>query len=194
MIRHVAYAKAVLAGMAGAAVWEAVARLLILFEVPFFRIVDNLGAVALPHGRAGASWLVGMLLHVVVGAIWAAFYAYFFCSILPLRPALQGFLFAFVPMPLAICIMRPQLELMQQFAQPGDMPASGLFGLSGGLYLPLTFAVGHLGHGAGRALYAPCWLSCETASETERHKATCSTLSPVRRRVRGRSVLVRDGN
>src|SRR5215207_8652615 len=52
--------------------------------------------------------------------------------------------FAFVPMPLAICIMRPQLELMDRLAQAGDLPASGLLGLCGGPFVPLAIAAGHL--------------------------------------------------
>ena len=87
MIRHIAYGKAILAGVAGAVAWEIVARILIAIGVPFFSIVDTLGAVALPNGSALASWSVGMLLHLLVGAIWAVFYAYFFFSALPLRPA-----------------------------------------------------------------------------------------------------------
>ncbi len=144
MIRHIAYGKAVLAGVSGAVAWEIVAKILIAIGVPFFSIVDTLGAVALPNGSAWASWSIGLLLHLIVGAIWAVFYAYFFWSVLPLRPALQGMVFAFVPMPLAICIMRPQLELMHQLTRAGDLPASGLFGLGGGFYLPLTVVAGHL--------------------------------------------------
>jgi beta-glucosidase/6-phospho-beta-glucosidase/beta-galactosidase len=168
MIRHIAYGKAILAGVSGAVAWEIVARILIGLGVPFFSIVDTLGAVALPNGSALVSWSVGMLLHLLVGAIWAVFYAYFFWSVLPLRPALQGMVFAFVPMPLAICIMRPQLELMHPLTQAGDLPASGLFGLSGGLYLPLTVAAGHLiwgtvlgalyTHPVGYAAKRPPWL------------------------------------
>jgi beta-glucosidase/6-phospho-beta-glucosidase/beta-galactosidase len=168
MIRHIAYGKAILAGVSGAVAWEIVARILIGLGVPFFSIVDTLGAVVLPNGSALASWSVGMLLHLLVGAIWAIFYAYFFWSVLPLRPALQGMVFAFVPMPLAICIMRPQLELMHPLTQAGDLPASGLFGLSGGLYLPLTVAAGHLiwgtvlgalyTHPVGYAAKRPPWL------------------------------------
>jgi hypothetical protein len=107
MIRSVAYWKAILAGMAGAAAWEVVARLLIWAGVPFFDIVGTLGTLALPRASAWASWIVGMVLHLLVGAIWAVFYAYFFWSVLALRPALQGMVFAFVPMPLAIFIMHP---------------------------------------------------------------------------------------
>jgi hypothetical protein len=64
MIRHVAYGKAVLGGIAGAAVWEVLAHSLILFGVPFFSIVDTPGAVALPSGSALAARLVGMLPHL----------------------------------------------------------------------------------------------------------------------------------
>jgi beta-glucosidase/6-phospho-beta-glucosidase/beta-galactosidase len=72
------------------------------------------------------------------------FYAYFFWSVLPLRPALQGLMFAFVPMLLAIFIMHPQLDLMHPLVQSGQMSASGLFGLRGGVHEPLSIAAGHL--------------------------------------------------
>src|ERR671912_19839 len=130
MIRHIAYGKAILAG------------------VPFFSIVDTLAAVALPNGSPWASWSAGMLLHLLVGAIWAVFYAYFFWSVLPLRPVLQGLAFAFVPMPLAIFIMHPQLELMHPLVQAGQVPDSELFGLGGGWHEPLSIVLGHLIWGA----------------------------------------------
>src|SRR5919107_1196467 len=148
MIRRIAYGKAILAGMSGAIAWEAIARLLIWVDVPFFDIVGTLGTVALPHASAWASWIVGMLLHLLVGAIWAVFYAYFFWSVLPLRPALQGLVFAFMPMPLAIFIMHPQFDLMHPYVQSGQLSSSGLFGLSGGAHEPLSIAAGHLIWGA----------------------------------------------
>jgi hypothetical protein len=85
-----------------------------------------------------------MAVHLLVGAIWAVFYAYFFWSVLPLRPVLQGLVFAFVPMPLAILIMHPQFDLMHPLVESGHMPSSGLFGLSGGAHEPLSIAIGHL--------------------------------------------------
>jgi len=88
MIRYVAFWKAILAGVAGAIAWELAARPLILSGVPFVDIVGALGAVALSHADIQASWAAGMLLHLLVGAIWAVFYAYFFWSVLPLRPVL----------------------------------------------------------------------------------------------------------
>src|SRR5215218_5113899 len=148
MIRYVAYRKAVVAGIAGAVAWEAVARPLILAGVPFVDIVGTLGGVALPHASVWASWTVGMMLHLIVGAIWAVFYAYFFWSVLPLRPVLQGLVFAFVPMPLAIFVMHPQLELMHPLIQAGPLPFSGMFGLPGGWHEPLSIGAGHLIWGA----------------------------------------------
>jgi hypothetical protein len=144
MIRSVAYTKAVLAGMAGAITWEIVARLLIWAGVPFFDLVMTLGTLVLPHAPAWEAWLAGMAVHLLVGAIWAVFYAYFFWSVLPLRPALQGLVFAFVPMPLAIFIMHPQFDLMHPLVQSGEMSSFGLFGLGGGAHEPLSIAVGHL--------------------------------------------------
>jgi beta-glucosidase/6-phospho-beta-glucosidase/beta-galactosidase len=144
MIRSVAYSKAVLAGMAGAIAWEVVARLLIWAGVPFFDLVMTLGTLVLPNATPWASWLAGMSVHLLVGSIWAVFYAYFFWSILPLRPVLQGLVFAFVPMPLAILIMHPQFDLMHPLVQSGELPSSGLFGLGGGMHEPLSIAAGHL--------------------------------------------------
>jgi beta-glucosidase/6-phospho-beta-glucosidase/beta-galactosidase len=148
MIRSVAYAKAVLAGMAGAIAWEIVARMLIWSGVPFLDLVMTLGTLMLPHAPPWKAWLAGMLLHLSVGAIWGVFYAYFFWSVLPLRPVLQGLVFAFVPMPLAIFIMHPQFDLMHPLVQGGAMSSSGPFGLSGGVEEPLSIAAGHLVWGA----------------------------------------------
>jgi beta-glucosidase/6-phospho-beta-glucosidase/beta-galactosidase len=148
MIRSVAYTKAVLAGMAGAVAWEVVARLLIWAGLPVFDIVGTLGTLALPHASPWVSWTIGMLLHLLVGAIWAVFYAYFFWSVLPLRPVFQGLAFAFVPMPLAIFIMHPQFDLMHPLVQSGQLPSSGPFGLSSGAHEPLSIAAGHLIWGA----------------------------------------------
>lgn len=144
MIRSVAYSKAVFAGMAGAIAWEIVARLLIRTGVPFFDLVMTLGTLILPHAPAWEAWLAGMLLHLLVGAIWAVFYAYFFWSVLPVRPALQGLVFAFVPMPLAIVIMHPQFDLMHPLVHGGHMSSAGLFAFSGGVHEPLSIAAGHL--------------------------------------------------
>jgi beta-glucosidase/6-phospho-beta-glucosidase/beta-galactosidase len=144
MIRSVAFGKAVLAGMAGAVAWEIIARALIWVGIPFFDIVGTLGTVLLPHANPSVSWAAGLLLHLIIGAIWSVFYAYFFWSVLPLRPTFQGLVFGFVPMPLAIFVMRPQLDLMNPLIQAGPLPSSGLFGVSGGLHEPISIALSHL--------------------------------------------------
>ena len=105
-----------------------------------------------------------MLLHLLVGAIWAVFYAYFFWSVLPLRPALQGLVFAFVPMPLAIFIMHPQFDLMHPLVQSGEMSSSGLFGLGrrGARAALHRSRPPDLGHRAGPALHPACRLCRRT--------------------------------
>jgi beta-glucosidase/6-phospho-beta-glucosidase/beta-galactosidase len=112
MIRVVSMRKAVIAGMAGAAAWEVVFRALEIGGAPLFDIVGSLGTLAFPNGPAPASWIVGMALHLVVGALWAVFYAYFFWARFDWPPALQGFAFSFLPALLAIGIAGPQLATM----------------------------------------------------------------------------------
>lgn len=108
-----------------------------------------LGTVILPPGaEIWQWWFGGVAVHLLVGALWASFYAYFFWALLPLRPAAQGLLFSFIPIPLAIFAMRPQLELMNPLVQEGLLPFSGLFGLDAGWAAPLSVAAGHLVWGA----------------------------------------------
>lgn len=108
MIRIISLRKAVLAGMAGAVAWELALRLLGLVD-----IVHGLGQLAFPGGAALLWWPAGMALHMLVGVIWAIFYAYFAWSMLPLRPVLQGLVFALVPTVLAGAVVYPQLAVMQ---------------------------------------------------------------------------------
>ncbi|HEY1231227.1 MAG TPA: hypothetical protein VGF26_28325, partial [Ramlibacter sp.] len=139
-----AFRKAVLAGMAGAAAWELAARALILSGVPFVDLVHLLGTVVLPNAGAAGWWTVGLLLHLAVGALWAVFYAYMFWSVLPRPPVVQGLVFSILPMLLAIFAMRPQLELMNPLVVQGLLPFSGRFGTEGGWAGPLSVAIGHL--------------------------------------------------
>lgn len=148
MMRRVDYRKAVLAGMAGAAAWELAARALILAGMPFPDIVRLLGTLVLPDASAQLWWATGLVLHLVVGALWAVFYAYMFWSVLRLPPVLQGLVFAMLPMLLAIFAMRPQLELMNPLVQQGVLPYSGRFGTDAGWLGPLGIAIGHLIWGA----------------------------------------------
>src|SRR3954451_24061539 len=112
MIRVVSMRKAVVAGMAGAAIWELVLRALESGGAPLFDIVRVLGTLAFPDGPALAWWSVGMALHLVVGALWAIFYAYFFWARFDWPPAVQGLAFSLLPAVLAIGIAGPQLAMM----------------------------------------------------------------------------------
>src|SRR5687768_14827779 len=112
MIRRVAFAKAILAGVAGAAAWEGLARLLLLAGLPLFDLVRVLGTLVLGQAGVWQWWPIGILLHLSVGAIWAIFYAYFFWSTLDWRPLWQGVVFSFGPAILAGFIMVPQMSFM----------------------------------------------------------------------------------
>ena len=112
MLRVVAFRKAILAGIAGALVWEAALRLLALAGVPTFDIVRELGTLAFPNGSAAEWWPAGIAAHALVGAAWALFYAYFFWARFEWPPALQGLAFAALPATLATLVVYPQLQLM----------------------------------------------------------------------------------
>ena len=112
MLRVVDFPKAILAGAAGALIWDVAVRVAALLGLPAFDLVRELGTLAFPHGSAVEWWPLGVAAHAGVGAGWALFYAYFFWSRLRWPPALQGLAFAALPAFLAIFIMVPQLELM----------------------------------------------------------------------------------
>lgn len=112
MIRVISLRKAILAGAAGAIAWEIVLRLLALAGLPLVDIVHGLGLIALPAAAETWWWPAGMALHLLVGVIWAVFYAYFAWSTLPLRPVLQGLVFAVVPLGLALAVVYPQVAVM----------------------------------------------------------------------------------
>ena len=122
MIRVVSFPKAVGAGALAALAWELVIRTLALLGLPLFDVVRGLGTLAFPSGPALAWWSVGLLIHVMVGALWAIFYAYFFWTWLNAKPAVQGLAFAVVPALLAAIIVYPQLQLMHSGAQTATVP------------------------------------------------------------------------
>src|SRR5256885_2678925 len=116
MLRVVAFRKAILAGAAGALVWEAAIRALAIAGVPVFDLVRELGTLPFPRGTGWEWWPVGLAAHAVVGAAWALFYAYFFWARFRWPPPLQGLAFAALPALLAIVIVVPQLQLMHLHA------------------------------------------------------------------------------
>lgn len=145
MIRRVAFKKAVTAGIAGAGAWEVVVRLLGWLGLPVFDLVRVLGTMI--WGSAAPSWKwwpVGMAMHLMVGSIWAIFYAYFFWSFFDLPPIFQGIVFAIVPAILAGFIMVPQMDLMLD----GQMPQFKTFAIRIGVWGPISILVGHAIYGA----------------------------------------------
>ena len=123
MIRKVAYRKAIAAGALGAAAWEIVVRALIAAGLPMFDLVHALGTLLLGAGPQGWQWwTVGMLMHALVGAIWAVFYAYFFWSLFERPPIVQGMVFSLLPTLLAGLIMVPQMDLMNERVLSGAAP------------------------------------------------------------------------
>lgn len=145
MIRRVAFKKAVFAGACGALAWELVVRALLFTGLPLFDLVKTLGMLAFGPGSPAVYWWpAGLATHLVVGAIWAIFYAYFFWSTLSVRPALQGMVFSLLPALLAGLIMIPQMDIMID----GQMPGFGIFAHSLGWLGTASVIVGHLIYGA----------------------------------------------
>jgi hypothetical protein len=145
MIRRVAFEKAVTAGIAGAGAWEVVVRVFAWLGFPVFDLVRVLGTMI--WGPAAPSWKwwpVGMAMHLMVGTIWAIFYAYFFWSFFDLSPTLQGMVFAILPAMLAGFIMVPQMDLMLD----GQMPRFRTFAIDIGVWGPLSIIIGHAVYGA----------------------------------------------
>jgi beta-glucosidase/6-phospho-beta-glucosidase/beta-galactosidase len=147
MIRIVSFPKALAAGALGALAWEAVLRLLLLAGLPVADLVRLLGRLLAPHGPAWVWWAAGLSLHLVVGMLWAVFYAYIFWSLFVWRPVVQGLVFALLPLALAELIMYPQLKLMQAGGAVAHANALTLLATVGwgeraGLVL------GHLAYGA----------------------------------------------
>jgi beta-glucosidase/6-phospho-beta-glucosidase/beta-galactosidase len=112
MIRVVALRKAIVAGLCGAAVIEAVSLAAAKVGLPAIDLVSELSSTEfhrLPLIADGAA----LLGHLAIGVCWAVFYAFFFWGRFHLRPVLQGLLFAILPATLAILVVYPELALMR---------------------------------------------------------------------------------
>jgi hypothetical protein len=147
VIRRVAFRKAIAAGVIGALAWEGVIRVLVLLGLPLFDLVRFLGTMALPRSSAWVWWPTGLALHVLVGAVWAIFYAYFFWSTFEWPPPIQGLAFSVIPIVLAGVVMLPQLGWMHPLVLTGEIPSPGLFGLGYGWGGPASSILGHAVYG-----------------------------------------------
>jgi beta-glucosidase/6-phospho-beta-glucosidase/beta-galactosidase len=116
LLRVVSFRKAILAGAAGALIWEIALRALALLGIPTFDIVRELGTLAAPQSDPAIWWPAGVAAHAAVGAAWAIFYAYFFWARFDWAPPLQGLAFAVLPAVLAAFVVDPQLQLMHLHA------------------------------------------------------------------------------
>jgi beta-glucosidase/6-phospho-beta-glucosidase/beta-galactosidase len=184
MIRVISMRKAVLAGVAGAVVWEVTFRLLRAVGFPLFDIVRQLGTLAFPEDQVPAWWIVGMAAHAAVGAIWAVFYAYFFWHRLKLPNVAQGMVFALLPAILALLIATPQLGLMHRGGDIAQLdPAATLRALQTGDLVGLF--LGHLIYGAvlGSLYSRPVGYPSE---REPRRKPRARTPSPADRSRRGK--------
>jgi hypothetical protein len=148
MIRSVAFGKAVLAGALGAFAWEAAARPLIWLGAPIFDLVRVLGTMVVGgKTEAWQWWVVGIVMHGLVGAIWAIFYAYFFWSMFDFPPFLQGMFFSLLPALLAGSVMIPQMDFMHALVQDGSMQKLSFFAIGIGWLGPLSVVFGHFVYG-----------------------------------------------
>jgi hypothetical protein len=148
MIRTVAFKKAIVAGTIGAFAWEASVRPLIWLGTPMFDLVRVLGTMVVSgETDAWQWWIVGMVMHALVGAIWAIFYAYFFWSMFDFPPFLQGMFFSLLPALLAGSVMIPQMDFMHALVQDGSMQKLSFFAIGIGWLGPLTVVFGHFIYG-----------------------------------------------
>ena len=179
MLRVVAFRKAILAGAAGALVWEAAVRALALAGLPVFDLVRALGTIVFPHGSAAQWWPAGAAAHIAVGGAWALFYAYFVWARFRWPPALQGLAFAALPALLAIFVMVPQLQLAHLRQEVVQLDwQSVLVGLEPSVLA--TLVVGHALFGltvgamyrkpGGYSVSAPPELRCAARRHTRKSK------------------------
>jgi beta-glucosidase/6-phospho-beta-glucosidase/beta-galactosidase len=162
MIRVVDLKKAVIAGLCGAVVIEAVSFVTVQAGLPTMDLVSELSGAQF-HGLPMLATGAALLAHLAIGVCWAVFYAFFFWGRFPFRPAIQGLVFAVLPATLAILVVYPELALMRGSEQMVRLtfgsffapltPATvgsllvghALFGLTiGAIYRrPVGYAIGH---------------------------------------------------
>jgi hypothetical protein len=151
MTRRISYGKAIGAGAIGSLIWGLLIHLMAICGFPVFDFLRALGSFVLPQGPEWAWFLIGMLLHMGVGSIWAIFYAFFFWSDFPWPPIAQGVIFAMLPALIAGVIMVPQLDAMNPVLQHEHLHYLGrnvgIFARHLGLWGPGGLLLGHVVYG-----------------------------------------------
>jgi beta-glucosidase/6-phospho-beta-glucosidase/beta-galactosidase len=112
MMRVVAFPKAAIAGLAGAAVMEGYSLLGSKVGLSSIDFVQQLSSSAFVNSPVLAN-AIAIAVHLSIGVCWAVFYAFFFWGRTRLRPILQGLAFAIIPASLAILVVYPELALMR---------------------------------------------------------------------------------
>ena len=115
MIRVVAFKKAAIAGLCGAAAMQLYGFAGSRLGLSTVDFVEQLNRLAFGGPRILA-YLVAALIHLSIGVCWAVFYAFFFWGRINVRPTIQGLIFATIPASLAILFIHPELALMRQAA------------------------------------------------------------------------------
>jgi beta-glucosidase/6-phospho-beta-glucosidase/beta-galactosidase len=115
MIRVVSLKKAVIAGLSGAAIMEAVSYAASRIGLSSADFVRQISSTAF-DGSPLAAAVVATIVHLSIGVCWAVFYAFFVWSRIRARPPIQGLVFAIVPASLAILVVYPELALMRVHA------------------------------------------------------------------------------
>lgn len=116
MIRVVAFKKAVVAGLCGAALIEIISFVGARAGLPTIDLVSELSSTEF-HKLPLIAPAAALAAHFAIGVCWAVFYAFFFWGRFNLRPAVQGLLFALLPATLATLVVYPELALMQSDAE-----------------------------------------------------------------------------
>jgi len=112
MMRVVALPKAIMAGLAGAAVMEVYSLIGSKVGLSSIDFVRQLSASAFVNSPVLAN-AIAIAVHLSIGVCWAVFYAFFFWGRLRVRPVVQGLIFAIIPASLAIVVVYPELALMR---------------------------------------------------------------------------------
>ncbi len=128
-------------------VWAFLAQLLTWLGLPVVDLIRLLGTLAAPGQPVWVWWPAGLTLHILVGAIGAVFYAYFFYALTPWRPIVQGLVFGLIAaVPVSIAVY-PLLLVMHEGSDLAHMNLMG-FGHMLGWRERGGLLLGHLVYGA----------------------------------------------
>jgi beta-glucosidase/6-phospho-beta-glucosidase/beta-galactosidase len=126
MIRVISLKKAIVAGLAGAVLMQAVS---FAASGLGFAEVDFIGQITTSafRDRPVVAELIATAIHLGIGVCWAVFYAFFVWGRIRAKPPIQGLVFAIAPASLAIFIVYPELALMRLHVDVVKLTLSSFF-------------------------------------------------------------------